>query len=474
MKLKLTNTLTRAKEDFTPLKPGEVTLYTCGPTVYNYAHIGNLRTYIFEDVLRRTLELAGYNVQHVMNVTDVGHLVSDADEGEDKLETGAEREGKTVWEVAESYTKAFQADIAKLNILPATKLEKATDHIQDQLDMIQILMDTGFAYQTEQAIYFDVTKVKDYGKLSRQKLEDKEVGARDEVVTDSDKHHPQDFALWFFTVGHFENHTMRWESPWGEGFPGWHLECSAIIKAALGDTIDIHTGGVDHIGTHHTNEIAQSESANGKPLANYWLHGEFLLVDGGKMAKSKGNFYTLQDLADKGFSPLAFRLLILQAHYRSELNFTLESLKAAGSFLAKLYALADRQFQYVDKNVNPDFEARVEGMLGQFDAAISDDLNTSKALAALSEFADWASTAPIAARDQEGFEQALEHLESILGLGLTKRSDITTEQKDLIAQRSKAKEHEDYKLADSLRQQLEDQGISIKDTPNGPLWSRIS
>lgn len=472
MKLKLTNTLTRKKELFEPLEPGKVKLYTCGPTVYDYAHIGNLRAFVFDDILRRTLELAGYDVTHVMNITDVGHLISDGDEGDDKLEKGAQREGKTVWEIAESYTKAFKADTKSLNILPASKLEKATDHIQDQIDMVQALIEKGFAYQTKQAIYFDVAKVADYGKLSGQRLEDKEVGARSEVVTDPDKHHPQDFALWFFTVGHFSSHTMHWPSPWGDGFPGWHLECSAIIKATLGDSIDIHTGGIDHIGTHHTNEIAQSEAVTGKPLANMWLHNEFVMVDGRKMSKSKNNFFTLKSVSDKGFSPLAFRLLLLQAHYRSELNFTWASMAAAQAFLAKIYAFADRQFQYVGKDVNKDFGMRMEGMLEQFDNALADDLNTAKALAAVSEFADWVSTAPIAARDQEGFEQALEHIDSVLGLGLTGRNDITAEQKELIAKRSKAKEHEDYAEADRLRKEIEASGIDIKDTANGPIWSR--
>lgn len=472
--MKLTNTLTRSKEIFEPITAGQVSLYTCGPTVYNYAHLGNLRTYIFEDVLRRVLQLEGYKVNHVMNITDVGHLASDGDEGDDKLEKGAEREGKTVWEVAEFYTKAFKHDIKQLNILPATHLVKATDHIQDQIDLIQILIDKEFAYQTKQAIYFDVTKAKGYGKLSGQKLQDKEVGARDEVITDADKHHPQDFALWFFTVGHFAHHTMHWPSPWGEGFPGWHIECSAIIKATLGDTIDIHTGGIDHIGTHHTNEIAQSESATGKPLAHYWLHGEFLLTDGGKMAKSKDNFYTLADLEEKGYSPLAFRLLTLQAHYRSELNFTLESLHAAQTFLIKLYSLADRQFQYTGGEVNPDFGMRLDGMLKQFDAAVTDDLNIAKALARLSEFADWVANAPIAARDQEGFETALTHVDSVLGLGLSDRHDLSPDEKGLLVMRAKAKEEKDFDQSDHLRGELETKKIVVRDTPNGPIWSRTT
>lgn len=284
--MQLYNTLTRSLMKLRPLRVGVISLYSCGPTVYAYAHIGNLRKFIFDDTLRRTLEAAGYEVHHVMNITDVGHLTSDADEGDDKLETGAKREGRTVWEVAAVYTEAFEADMEQINVRPPHDgYAKATDYIEQQIEMVRLLLERGHAYQTEQAIYFDVTTAPDYGELSGQRLSDKEVGARSDVVTDPNKRHPSDFAVWFFAVGHFTGHTMRWATPWGEGFPGWHLECSAIIHATLGDPIDIHTGGVDHIGTHHPNEMAQTQGAFGHHLANIWAHSEFVLVDGAKMSK---------------------------------------------------------------------------------------------------------------------------------------------------------------------------------------------
>ena len=316
--LKLYNTLTCKKEIFKPLRKDRVGLYTCGPTVYNYAHIGNLRTYVFEDILRRTLEYAGFKVRHVMNITDVGHLVSDADEGEDKLEKGARREGKSVWDITKFYTDAFLKDIEKLNIKKANYILPATKYIKEQIKIIEVLFKKGYAYETPQAVYFNVSKFKNYTKLSRQKLSQKITGAREEVVVDTQKRNPYDFALWFKVVGRFEHHTMRWPSPWGIGFPGWHIECSAISSSKLGQPFDIHTGAVDHINVHHTNEIAQSEVAFGKPLAKIWMHGEFLLIDSSKMAKSRDNFFTLETTINKGFTPLAFRYLVLNAHYRSK------------------------------------------------------------------------------------------------------------------------------------------------------------
>ncbi len=469
--MKLFNTLSRNKVDLEPITPGQIKLYTCGPTVYNYAHLGNLRTNIFNDTLRRTLE-QHYQVQHVMNVTDVGHLVSDSDEGEDKLEKGAAREGKTVWEVAEYYTEAFKNDLSKLNIIPATKLEKATDYIENQIQMVKELMDKDFVYQTKQAIYFDVTKTPDYGKLTGQKLSEKEVGARPEVKTDSDKRHPYDFAVWFFTVEHFKDHSMRWASPWGEGFPGWHIECSAIIKAALGSTIDIHTGGVDLIGTHHTNEIAQSESANSAPLSNVWAHAEFILVDGQRMAKSLENFFTLADLTRKDYSPLAFRLLVLQAHYRSELNFTWSSLRAAQNFLLRLYSWSDLQFQASPGASNPDFTNRLRGTLKSMTEALDDDLGSPTAIAALSQLVDWMQKAPLPERDLEEFKDALVSIDQMLGLNLTKRNDIDDETRQIIASREEVRLQENFKQADVFRKELMKLGIEVNDTPHGPRWRR--
>ena len=463
--MRLHNTLTRQTEEIKPIKPGVATLYTCGPTVYNYYHIGNLRNAVFNDTLRRTLEATGLEVKHVMNITDVGHLVSDGDEGEDKLEKGAAREGKSVWEVAAHYTEAFKQDMAAMNVLPPNidpkrtqnrahhdTYARATDFIPEQIEMVKLLLDKGFAYQTKQAIYFDVTKLKDYGSLTGQKLADKEVAARSEVVTDPEKHHPHDFAVWFFTVGRYSNHTMHWDSPWGDGFPGWHLECSAIIHTLVGDPIDIHTGDVDHIGTHHPNEMAQTEAAFGHPLAHYWVHNEFILVDGAKMAKSKGNSYTLKDITDRGFHPLALRLLYLQAHYRSEINFTWESLEAAQNRLLNFYAWADLVHQ---SSHQTDYIANTL-------EAMSNDLGSPQLLEALST------------TDIIPSQTLLAQLDQLLGLSLSDRPDITASQKHLIAQREAARKAKDWAKSDSLREQLAGQHLALEDTPQGPRWRRTN
>jgi cysteinyl-tRNA synthetase len=463
--MRLHNTLGRSTEDFKPLKTGRVSLYTCGPTVYDYAHIGNLRAYVFDDTLRRALEAVDYQVKHVMNITDVGHLVSDDDEGEDKLEKGAVRENKSVWQVADFYIAAFKDDVTKLNILPPNGYQgpdgpyaRATNFIDEQTNIIKILLDKDVAYITEEAIYFDVSKLGDYGKLTGQKLSDKEVGARSEVVTDNTKRHPQDFALWFFKIGRFADHSMAWESEWGEGFPGWHLECSAIIHATLGEPIDIHTGGVDHIGTHHTNEIAQTEAAFGVELAKYWLHNEHLLVDNQKMSKSKGNFYTLKDIQDKGYEPLALRLLFLQAHYRSQMNFTWESLDAAQAFLKGLQAWADSAKQAVP-TIDPEAVSRLRN---EIKGALESDLNTAKALAQINEFID--RSAPTT--------DLLHYIDETLGLNLAERPDISEALKILIKDRETARGEQDWQKADEIRKQLEEQGISINDTDYGPVWYR--
>jgi cysteinyl-tRNA synthetase len=473
--MRLYNTLGRKLEEFKPQKPGEVTLYTCGPTVYDHAQIGNLRAFIFDDTLRRALEATGLNVRHVMNITDVGHLVSDADEGEDKLEKGARREGKSVWEVAEHYTQIFKADAKALNLLPPSVNPKrtqnskqhdpyarATDFIDEQIDMVRRLLDKGFAYQTEQAIYFDITKLEDYGKLTGQKLTDKEVGARHDVVTDTNKRHPYDFAVWFFAVGHFKDHSMQWQTPWGSGFPGWHLECSAIIHATLApEPIDIHTGGVDHIGTHHTNEIAQTEAAFDKSLARFWMHNEFALVDGVKMSKSKQNFYTLKDITDRGYSPLVLRLRYLQAHYRSETNFTWESMDGAKNTLLNLYAWADLVFQ--SDISKPLSNAEGQQLTHEVKTAMSDDLDTPRALAAIAEAVNFGARPS---------RKLLRELDLIFGLDLAKRHDIDQPEKDLIADREAARKAKDWAKADQLRRQLEDQNLEIDDTPHGPHWHR--
>lgn len=472
--MRLHNTLTRKTEGFQPLQPGSARLYTCGPTVYDYSHIGNWRSFVFDDTLRRVLEANGFVVKHVMNVTDVGHLTSDADEGHDKLEAGAKREGKAVWDVAKNYTDVFIKDAKLLNLLPPNGYSgpigayaRATDFISEQVDIVELLLDKGFAYKTEQAIYFDVTKLDSYGELSGQKLSEKEVGAREEVVTDSNKRHPQDFALWFFLVGRFAEHSMRWPSPWGEGFPGWHLECSAIVHATLGDPLDIHTGGVDHIGTHHPNEMAQTEAAYGHKLANYWMHNEFVLVDGQKMSKSLGNFITLEDIIKRGFDPMALRLLFLQSHYRHQMNFTWEALEAVSQALKAIYGWADMQFQ----NLKSDgMRERYRQALDEINQVMADDLNSPKAVAILNGIVN--QTSEVGA-DSDSIREVIPALEKLFGLNLDKRQDITTEIKVLISEREKARLAKDWTNADELRSKLELQKISINDTSQGPVWSRI-
>lgn len=454
--MKIHNTLTKQVEEFKPLREGEVSFYTCGPTVYDYQTIGNLRTYVLYDTLRRVFEIQGFSVNYVMNITDVGHLTSDADEGEDKLEKGAKRSGQSVWDVAEHYTAAFKHDLERLNI-PVPKIAKATDYISQQIAMVRIMLDKGYAYQTQEAIYFDVTRLKSYGRLTGQRLSDKEVAVRQEVVKDKNKRHPYDFAVWFFATGRFSGHSMRWPSPWGEGFPGWHLECSAIVHATLGDPIDIHAGAVDLVGTHHTNEMAQTEAAFGNQLANYWVHGEHLLVEGQRMGKSLGNFYTLNDVVDRGFSPLALRLLYLQAHYRSQLNFTWDSLEAAAVMLKSLQAWADLKFQQKTKEYSD--------TLDSIKAAVGNDLNTASALSLLSSLVSDTSSAP--------GQQTLDEMDRIFGLNLAGRQDIDSKSKALIAQREAAREKSQWQQSDELRQELLDSGIEINDTAAGAIWRRV-
>ncbi len=337
MALKLYNTLTRKEELFTPIEDHKVGMYTCGPTVYNYAHIGNLRTYIFEDVLKRALRYEHYEVRHVMNITDVGHLTSDADTGEDKMEKGAKREGKSAWDIAKFYTEAFKRDMELLNIEPPTIWCAATDHINLQIEQIKQLEAKGVTYQAEDGIYFDTSKIADYGKLAHLSIENLKAGARVEMV--AGKKNPTDFALWKFSPKDSKR-EMEWEGPWGVGFPGWHIECSAMSIYYLGEQFDIHCGGIDHIPVHHTNEIAQAETATGKkPWVNYWMHGEFLVLKDEKMAKSGDNFLTLQRVIDEGISPLAYRYFALTAHYRSQLNFNWDALKGAEIALKRLYTV---------------------------------------------------------------------------------------------------------------------------------------
>lgn len=461
--MKLFNTLTRQKEEFRPMDGREVRIYSCGPTVYQYAHIGNLRTYVFMDILRRVLKYNGYSLKHVMNVTDVGHLVSDADDGEDKMIKTSREEQKSPWEIAEYFTGVFMEDIAALNIGKPEIIAKATDHIDVMIKFVQGLIDKGFAYETGDGIYFDIMKFGGYGRLSGLDLEGQIAGAR--VDVNAEKRHPADFALWKKAP---KEHIMQWPSPWGMGYPGWHIECSAMGRKYLGDVFDIHTGGVDHIPVHHENEIAQSEALIGKPAVNYWLHGEFLLVDNGKMSKSLGNTYRISDLKSKGFSPLAYRYMCLNANYRSKLNFTWEAIKAAQVSLDRLLegALAHKNgVETVDRET-------AEAFRRDFEEAINDDLNIPRALGVVWNIIRYGK------KSKELFE-LLVHMDSILGLDIAKAGeDEKTEQLDpviekLVGERQQARKDKNWKLADELRDRLKDMGIILEDTPQGVKWKKI-
>lgn len=451
--LSVFNTLTRKKENFLPLHDKKVGLYTCGPTVYHYAHIGNLRTFIFEDILKRVLLENSYRVKHIMNITDVGHLTDDADAGEDKMEKGARREGKTAWEIADFYTDAFLKDIDALHILPPDKLPKATDHIKEQIKLVKALAKKGFAYETSDGIYFDTTKLADYGKLALLDKQSLKAGARVEM---GEKKNPHDFALWKFTPAG-QTRQMEWKAFGRMGFPGWHLECSAMSMKYLGAPFDIHCGGVDHIPVHHTNEIAQSEAATGKkPWVNYWLHGEFLILGEEKMAKSGENFITLATLKEKDVSPIAYRYFVLQTHYRKPLTFSWEALHAAQTGLDHLYdavrGLGDKKSRIGCAEFEKEF----------MDAA-NDDLNTPQALAVLWKLLK--SDYPAYAK-----KATLLRFEKILGLRLDAvpayaEAAVPADVKELLKKREAARKNKDWKESDILREKIAARGFTIEDTP---------
>ena len=454
MPLRLYNSLTRSKEDFVPLAPPKVGLYTCGPTVYNYQHVGNYRTYIFEDVLVRSLTLLGFAPYRVMNVTDVGHLTSQGDEGEDKMEVGAAREGKTAWEIAKFYTEAFLSDFRELNILPADVLCRATDYIPEQIALVARLEAKGFAYRTSDGLYFDTSKLPDYGKLmSKEHLEGLKSGARVEVS--AEKKHATDFALWKFSPKGTKR-QMEWDSPWGPGFPGWHIECSAMAMKFLGETFDIHCGGIDHVTIHHTNEIAQSEGATGKPFARVWMHAEFLLMNNAKMAKSAGGFVTLADLPARGFSPLDYRYHCFTAHYRKQLDFTWESLEASKTSRRRLAEAARALAGEAPKPGCAEFFAR-------FKDALSDDLNMPAALAVVWD----ALKSDLPGGAKRSF---LAEAESVLALDLFKPEEaaaIPPEVASLAGLRAKARAAKDFTESDRLRKQIEALGWLVKDVKDG-------
>lgn len=454
--MKIYNTQDREVKEFKPISNDRVTMYACGPTVYDFTHIGHMRKYIGDDILKRTLSYLGYNVLHVMNITDVGHLSDDGDTGIDKLEKGAKKEGKTVWDIAQYYTDYFHQTMNAVNVVPPNHETKATDHISEMITLIEKLIEKGFAYETSQAIYFSVSKDTDYGKLSGQKLSDKLVGVRDEVQEDEEKKHPADFSLWFKRVGKFKDHAMYWVSPWGDGFPGWHIECSAMSMKYLGETIDIHTGGIDHIPVHHENEIAQSECATGHTFVNYWVHHDFLNVDGEKMSKSKNNFYTLDDILNKNINPLAVRLLCMQTSYRKPLNFTWEALENAETQLKKL-----QKFVSLNKKEGKVNDSYIE----KFKSALSDDLNTAIALSIV-----WELLGDNTLSKEDKYSTLLS-FDEVLGLDLklVEEFKISHDAEILIKERDQARNDKDYVKSDELRIKLENLGYNVLDTKDGTV-----
>ena len=455
--MKVYNTLDREKEDFIPLQGNLVRMYSCGPTVYSYAHIGNMRTYIFMDLLRRSLRFCGFKVKGVMNITDVGHLLSDGDEGEDKMQKAARKEGKTPWEIAAFYTEAFFKDIDALNVGRPEIIAKATDHIPEMIAFVQGLLEKGYAYEISDGIYFDIGKFPGYGKLSGQTVDEKEAGAR--IEENSEKRHPADFALWKKAD---KNHIMQWESPWGMGFPGWHIECSAMSKKYLGEVFDLHTGGIDAVPVHHENEIAQNEALAGKKTVNYWMHGEFMMVDGGKMSKSLGNVYTVSDLQKKGYLPLDFRYFCLNAHYRKKLNFTFEGMDAAHTSYERL-----RNALYAHKMSQAATDpAILEDLMKKFKGAVEDDMNIPFALGVL-----W--DAVKLPKSKDVYKLALE-FDKVLGLSLDKvtapapeKIDVPADIAALAEARFAAKKEKNWAEADRLRAEIAAKGYAIKDTKDG-------
>jgi cysteinyl-tRNA synthetase len=466
--VRLYNSLTRQVERLEPITAGQVTIYTCGPTVYRYAHIGNMRSFLFADLLRRTLEYLGYEVRHVKNITDVGHMRDDTfDTGEDRIEAAAEAEGKPPMEIASFYTDAFLADEALINILPVHVQPRATDHIPEMIDLTQRLLDIGLAYEVDGTAYFDVSKFPDYGKLSGQRLEQMRAGHRVEVETD--KRDPEDFALWKRAE---PGRLMKWPSPWGEGFPGWHIECSAMSLKHLGDRFDIHTGGIDNKFPHHEDEIAQSEGALGHEVVSVWMHGEFLTLDDAKMAKSAGNIIRVSELPEKGFGPLDFRYLALTAHYRSKLDFTQPAMHAAASGLARLRrAVAAGASDASDQTDVGSVDLAAEPMAGyqsRFAAAISEDLGIPAALALAHSVAGADELTPAQRR------ALLLDFDRVFGLDLgaapaSGDAELPEGAAELLEQRAAARAAQDYATSDRLRDELAAMGVEVRDTPEGPI-----
>ena len=473
MDIFLYNTLTHKKEKFEPIdkKDNLVKMYSCGPTVYSYAHIGNFRTYIFVDSLRRMLKYNGYKMKHVMNITDVGHLTSDADTGEDKMEKAARKEGKNPLEIADFYTKTFMTDFNKLNIDNPEIITKATDNIPQMLEMVKEIIKNGYGYETSKGIYFDVSKLDKYPVLSNNVISGQEAGARIEV--DKEKRNPYDFALWIKAA---DNHIMKWDSPWGKSYPGWHIECSAMGRRFLGENFDIHTGGVDHIPVHHENEIAQCKGAFGHIPAKFWMHCEFLLVDGGKMSKSLGNVYTISDLEKRGIEPLAYKLFCFSSHYRNKLNFTFDGVKAANKSLNRLrngYLMHLNSTDNYSGDKELEIDKEVENYKESFIKAINDDLNMPLAISIV-----W----DVIRNEKKSikFAKLIENFDEVLGLDLVNsfkylnkncgndnENEIPQNIINLAEERKEAKKNKDFNKADMLRDEILKQGFSIKDVKDG-------
>lgn len=464
--LRIYNTLGHKVEEFKPIEPPQVKMYACGPTVYDFQHIGHMRRYVGDDILIRVLKFNGYDVKHVMNITDVGHLTSDADTGEDKMEKGAEEQKLSVWDLAKKFENQFFQSMDSLNIVRPKKIVHATDAIQDQIDLIKVLEEKGFTYKTSDGIYFDTSKLSDYGKLTGQNLDELKAGVRVDI---KEKKNPTDFALWKFSPSD-KIREMEWDSPFGIGFPGWHIECSAMSMKELGLTFDIHTGGIDHIPVHHTNEIAQSEAASGKPLANYWVHHAFLLVEGEKMSKSLKNFYTVQDVEEKGFDPLALRYLYLQTHYKQEMNFTWEALEGSQKALEGLYKASEVFGAYPQTEAESRSPSdKVMSRWNEFQEAVNDDLNTPKALAALHQGLSESS-------DDFDTLYLLEKTDSILGLKFAQKGkelykkwekeshgEVPEEVQKLVDEREELRKKRRFHLADQMRNKIKKLGWEVHD-----------
>ena len=463
--MKIYNTLTKKIEEFVPYHKDKVTMYTCGPTVYHYAHIGNLRTYIMEDILEKSLNYLGYNVKRVMNITDVGHLSSDADTGVDKMVAGAKREHKTVLEIAEYYTNCFKQDCAKLNIKWPETVIPATSLIDYYIEFIKSLLDKGYAYLSNGNVYFDTSKLNDYYKLTNHNEAELLSGAREDVEEDKNKRNKTDFVLWF-TKSKFEDQELKWDSPWGLGYPGWHIECSCISLKYLGEELDIHCGGVDNIFPHHTNEIAQTESYIGKKWCNYWIHGEHLNDATGKMSKSKGEFLTVDLLEQKGYNPLAYRLFCLQSHYKNQLVFTYDSLDGSQNAYNKLI----NKIKSIKEDESEINQEAFDKYNDEFKKALEDNLNTSNALTVLYDV--------LKSEINNNTKLALiESFDKVLSLDLLKEDSVDTDLdnyvKEMIEKRKEAKINKDFVLADSIREELLSKGIILKDTREGTIYEVI-